>query len=139
VGAIEPQFYAELLRILELDPEEFFQFDRERWPEFKQRFAEVFRTRTRDEWAAVLEPAEACATPVLKPGEAAAHPHNVARNAFVEVNGVVQPGPAPRFSRTVAQIRRPPSEAGADTDEALGAWGLSAAEIAALRGSGAVG
>jgi alpha-methylacyl-CoA racemase len=136
VGAIEPQFYAELLRILELDPAEFPQFDRERWPELKARFADVFRTRTRDEWAALLEGAEACATPVLAPGEAPSHPHNVARRSFVEVGGVVQPAPAPRFSRTAPEIRRPPGEAGADTDAALAAWGLSQEEVAALRDGG---
>jgi alpha-methylacyl-CoA racemase len=138
VGAIEPQFYAELLRILELDPDEFPQMDRDRWPDFKQRFAEVFRTRTRDGWAAVLEPAEACATAVLGLDEAPSHPHNVARGVFVEVDGVVQPGPAPRFSRTPPEIRMGAREAGADTVPALAAWGLTEEEVEALRADGAV-
>jgi alpha-methylacyl-CoA racemase len=132
VGALEPQFYAELLRLLELDPAEFPQWDRERWPQLKERFAAVFRTRTRDEWAALLEPAEACATPVLGLREAASHPHNVARGTFVEAGGGTRPAPAPRFSRTPPDpSRRTPS-----TAEALAAWGLDEAEIAGLVGGG---
>jgi alpha-methylacyl-CoA racemase len=129
VGALEPQFYAKLLELLELDPDEFPQMDQSRWPELKDRFATVFKTRTRDEWAAILEPADACATPVLGIGEAPAHPHNVARGSFVEVGGRVQPGPAPRFSRTPSGVPNPPPEPGADTVEALAAWGLGADEI----------
>ena len=100
VGALEPQFYAELLRILAIPADEAPQMDQTRWPELKERFAAVFRTRTRDEWAGLLEHAEACATPVLSIAEAPAHPHNVARGVFVEVDGITQPAPAPRFSRT---------------------------------------
>ncbi|MCW3065311.1 MAG: carnitine dehydratase [Solirubrobacterales bacterium] len=139
VGAIEPQFYAELLRLLEIDPAEMPQFDRERWPEFKERLEEIFATRTRDEWAAVFEHAEACTTAVYGLADAPAHPHNVARGTFVEVGGHLQPGPAPRFSRTAAEVRMPAREPGADTDEALAAWGVSEAELAALRESGAIG
>jgi len=139
VGALEPQFYAELLRLLELDPEEFPQMDQARWPELKERFAAIFRTRTRAEWAALLEPAEACSTAVLPLGEAAEHPHNVARGSFVRVGESVQPRPAPRFSRTVPDVPRPAPDPGADTDVALAAWGLGGDEIAALRDSGAVG
>jgi alpha-methylacyl-CoA racemase len=139
VGALEPRFYAELLRLLELDPADFPQWDRARWPELKQRFAEVFATRTRDEWARLLEPAEACATPVLALHEAPEHPHNVARGTFVEVDGAVQPAPAPRFSRTPGAISRPPSDPGADTDAALAAWGVGAAELERLRAAGAIG
>jgi alpha-methylacyl-CoA racemase len=119
VGALEPQFYAELLRLLELDPDEFPQWDRARWPELKARFAEVFAQRTRAEWAELLEPAEACATPVLTVEEAPRHPHNAARGTFADVDGVVQPGPAPRFSRTPGEIRRPSADA-------LAAWGIDA-------------
>jgi len=139
VGALEPQFYAELLRLLELDPEEFPQMDQARWPELKERFAAIFRTRTRAEWAALLEPAEACSTAVLPLGEAAEHPHNVARGSFVRVGESVQPGPVPRFSRTPPDVPTPAPEPGADTDAALTAWGLEEGEIAALRESGAVG
>ena len=105
-----------------------------RWPELKERFAEVFRTRTRDEWAAILEPAEACATPVLSLDEAPRHPHNAARGSFVEIGGKLQPAPAPRFSGTPASVPEPPAEPGADTERALSAWGLGAAEIARLAG-----
>jgi alpha-methylacyl-CoA racemase len=119
VGALEPQFYAELLRLLELDPAEFPQWNNDRWPEFKQRFAELFKTKTRAEWAALLEPADACATAVLGIGEAAAHPHIAARQTLIERDGIVQPAPAPRFSRTVAEISDPPSP-----EDALRAWGV---------------
>jgi alpha-methylacyl-CoA racemase len=131
VGAIEPQFYAELLRLLEIDPADAPQWDRARWPALKERFAAVFRTRTRDEWARRLEPAEACATPVLGLTEAAAHPHNADREVFVEVDGVVRPAPAPRFSRTPPEADREMPGVAA----ALAAWGLDGAAIAALNGS----
>jgi alpha-methylacyl-CoA racemase len=139
IGAIEPQFYAELLRLMELDPEEFPQMDQSRWPEFKQRFAEVFKTKTRDEWTAILEPAEACSAPVLSLEEAPSHHHNAARNVFVEIDGKAQPAPAPRFSRTAPATPAPPPEPGANTDEALAAWGVEAAEVERLRESGALG
>ena len=133
VGAIEPQFYAGC-SLLELDPDEFPQMDQPRWPEFKERFA-ACSDRTRDEWAAMLE-GEACATPVLALQEAPQHPHNVARGTFVEVDGRLQPAPAPRFSRTPAEIPKPPSEPGADTDAVLADWGIE--DVAALRAAGAV-
>lgn len=136
VGALEPQFYAELLRLLELDADAFPQWDQPRWPDYKARFAAVFATRTRDEWAARLEGEEACATPVLGLTEAAAHPHNVARGTFVELDGKVQPAPAPRFSRTPAAVSGPPSEPGADTDAVLADWGID--DVAALRDRGAL-
>ena len=129
VGALEPQFYAKLLELMELEPAAFPQMDQSRWPDLKQRFAAVFATKTRDEWAAILEPAEACATPVLGMGEAPGHPHNAARGSFVEVGGKLQPGPAPRFSRTPSGVPTPPPEPGADTERALAAWGLAAEEI----------
>lgn len=133
VGALEPQFYAKLLELLELDPAEFPQMDTTRWPELKERFAAVFRTRTRDEWAAILEPADACATPVLSLEEAPGHPHNAARGSFIEVGGKLQPVPAPRFGRTPSDRPAPPPEPGADTDSALAAWGLDPDEVAAYR------
>jgi alpha-methylacyl-CoA racemase len=139
VGALEPQFYAELLRVLELDPADFPQWDRARWPELKRRFEQVFASRTRDEWARLLEAAEACATPVLALGEAPEHHHNVARGTFVGVDGGVQPAPAPRFSRTPGAISRPASDPGADTDEALADWGLAPADLERLRAAGAIG
>ena len=139
VGALEPQFYAELLRLLELDPEEFPQMDRDRWSEMKHAFAQIFLTRTRDEWAEVFEGTEACATPVLGLGEASSHPHNAARESFVEVGGTLQPAPAPRFEGTPAGTPSPAPEPGENTDEALTAWGLEPTEIASLRDSGAIG
>lgn len=120
VGAIEPQFYADLLRLLDIDPAAAPQWDRARWPELKARFATVFATKTRDEWAALLEPADACATPVLSLGEVATHPHNVARGVFFEQGGVVQPSAAPRFSRTPGDARRAVPAAA----DALTAWGV---------------
>jgi alpha-methylacyl-CoA racemase len=139
VGAIEPKFYAELLKGMGLEGEDLpTQMDRDRWPAMKERFAAVFRTRTRDQWAAVFEGTDACAAPVLSPWEADQHPHNRARGTFVEVDGVVQPAPAPRFSRTPGEISRPPSPPGADTDEGLAAWGIGSAAIAALRKAGAI-
>jgi alpha-methylacyl-CoA racemase len=128
VGAIEPQFYAELLRVMELDAAEAPQWDHARWPELKERFAEVFLRRTRDDWAKLLETANACATPVLGLDDGPRHPHNVARQTFVEADGVLQPAPAPRFSRTPPAIADPRPAA-----ETLSAWGLADAEIAALR------
>jgi len=139
VGAIEPQFYAELLRVLGLDGEDLpAQNDREQWPAMKERFAAVFRTRTRDEWADAFAGTDACGAPVLSPWEAHTHPHNVQRGTFVEVEGVVQPGPVPRFSRTPAEVHRPPPVAGQDTDDALRAWGIDQERLGALRAAGAV-
>jgi alpha-methylacyl-CoA racemase len=139
IGAIEPQFYAELLRLLEVDPADFPQMDRERWPELKLRFTEIFATKTREEWVEILEPAEACGTAVYGIDDAPGHPHNKARRTFVEVGGKTQPAPAPRFSRTSPGVPAAPSEPAADTDEALAAWGFSTAEIAGLREAGALG
>jgi alpha-methylacyl-CoA racemase len=104
VGAIESRFYAELLRLLGIPCEDAPQWDRARWPELKERFAAVFRTRTRAQWAAVFDGSDACATAVLALGEATEHPHNRARGTFVQHRGVLQPGPAPRFSRTPGAI-----------------------------------
>ena len=139
IGAIEPQFYAELLRVLELEGEDLpSQQDRSQWPAMKERFAAIFKTRTRDEWAARFEGTDACGAPVLSPWEAHLHPHNEARGTFVEVGGVIQPGPAPRFSRTPSSVQRPPPVAGQDTDEALAAWGVDAGRISSLRERGAI-
>jgi alpha-methylacyl-CoA racemase len=139
VGSIEPQFYAELRRLAGLDDDAFdAQMDRDRWPELKERVAAVFRTKTRDEWCALMERTDVCFAPVLSLSEAPKHPHNVARGTFTEVAGVVQPAPAPRFSRTPGEVARPPAWPGQHTDEALGDWGFSPDEIAKLRETGAV-
>ena len=105
----------------------------------KERFAAIFRTRTRDDWAEAFAGTDACGAPVLSPWEAHTHPHNAERATFVEVEGVMQPAPAPRFSRTPAAVHSPPSVAGQDTDEALAAWGVDADRVATLRAAGALG
>jgi alpha-methylacyl-CoA racemase len=140
IGSIEPQFYNELLRLTGLNDEADFaaQMDRVRWPDLKVRLAEVFRTKTRDEWCEIMEGTDVCFAPVLSISEAPQHPHNVERSTFVELAGVVQPAPAPRFSRTEAEIQRPPAHAGQHTDEVLTAAGFDPDRIAALRESGAV-
>jgi alpha-methylacyl-CoA racemase len=140
IGSIEPQFYAELLKRtgLDADPDLAAQMDRSRWPALKEKLAEVFRSRTRDEWCDEMEGTDVCFAPVLSMDEAPSHPHNVARGAFVERDGVVQPAPAPRFSRTPAALDRPPASPGQHTDEVLADWGFSTDEVAALRSAGAV-
>ncbi|HWW52850.1 MAG TPA: CaiB/BaiF CoA-transferase family protein, partial [Acidimicrobiales bacterium] len=140
IGALEPQFYAELRRLtgLDADPEFDAQMDRTRWPALKDKLATVFKSKTRDEWCALMEHTDACFAPVLTMAEASQHPHNVHRGTFTEVAGVSQAAPAPRFSRTPGAIRRPPPHAGQHTDEALAEWGFEVAEIAKLREAGAI-
>jgi alpha-methylacyl-CoA racemase len=112
--------------------------DRDAWPSMKERMAARIRTRTRDEWCALLEGTDACFAPVLEPDEARRHPHNRDRGTFTEVSGVAQPAPAPRFSRTVAEIAGPPARPGEHTDEALSDWGFAVPEIEALRAAQAI-
>jgi alpha-methylacyl-CoA racemase len=139
VGAIEPQFHARLLETLGLDPSTFGpQADRSRWQEGKTRLAEVFKTATRDEWVRRFEGVDACVSPVLDWDEAITHPHNQARKSFVEIAGVPQPAPAPRFSRTPAAVPRPPAEAGQDTAAVLADWGVGAAVVSGLSRCGAI-
>jgi alpha-methylacyl-CoA racemase len=140
IGSIEPQFYAELLRLTGLDKEDIpGQMDKSQWGAMKDRLSALFKTKTRDEWCQILESSpDVCFAPVLSMAEAHAHPHNQHRQTFVDVAGIVQPAPAPRFSRTPAEISRPPSHPGQHTDEALSAWGFGAAEIAKLREAGAI-
>jgi alpha-methylacyl-CoA racemase len=140
VGAIERKFYATLLEGLGLELGDFpDQMDRSSWPAMKERFAAIFKTKTRAEWTEIFEDRDACTTPVLAPSEAPAHRHNEARETYVEVEGVLQPAPAPRFSVTPGEISKPPSTPGADTDEALAGWGVADDRIAALRSEGAIG
>jgi alpha-methylacyl-CoA racemase len=139
VGAIEPQFYAELIRLMGLaDTDMPDQSDRDQWPAMKERFTAVFATKTRKEWEEVFEGSDACAAPVLSPAEAPDHPHNQFRGTFTEVAGVVQPSPSPRFGRTPGSIRRPPPNPGQHGDEALADWGLDDAAINGLRKAGAI-
>jgi alpha-methylacyl-CoA racemase len=140
LGAIEPQFYAQLLQALGLadDPDFASQLDTKGWPTGKERLREVFLTRSRDEWCTLLEHTDVCFAPVLRMSEAANHPHNVARGTFVDFEGVTQPAPAPRFSRTPAAIAGPPSAPGRDSRDILLDWGFSAERSDALLACGAV-
>ncbi len=140
IGSIEPQFYAELMRLtgLDGDPEFAKQMDKASWPHLKQRLGEVFATKTRAEWCAIMEATDVCFAPVLTMSEAAAHPHNVERSTFIEVGGMRQPAPAPRFSRTVPSVERPPAHAGQHSREVLADWGVAAERIESLIASGAV-
>jgi crotonobetainyl-CoA:carnitine CoA-transferase CaiB-like acyl-CoA transferase len=139
VGSIEPRFYALLLEGLGLDPASLpQQFDRANWPSMKRRFADIFRTRTRDEWTHVFADTDACVTPVLTPEEAAQHPHAVARGAFRTAFGVLHPSGAPRLSRSRAPLPEPPPRAGEHSDAVLASCGFGADEISALRACGAL-
>jgi len=139
VGSIEPQFYAELMRLSGLGNEDLpHQFDRDAWPEQKERMAKLFKTKTRDEWCEIMEGSDVCFAPVLGMAEVARHPHIAHRETFVEVDGIAQPAPAPRFSRTPSGIERPPSLPGQHTDEVLAHFGFGEDEIAKLRASKAI-
>jgi len=140
LGPIEPKFFALLAEKIDL-PEHLrdAQHDRARWPELRARIAAAFATRTRDEWEAVFLGSDACVVPMLGLGEAPRHPYNASRDVFLERDGVPQPAPAPRFSRTVPEAGRAPGPVGADTEDVLAAWGLPATEIAELKAQGIVG
>jgi alpha-methylacyl-CoA racemase len=126
VGPAEPQFYRLLIEGLGLDAAEFSdQLNSSKWPQFKCRFADAFRAKTQNEWCSIFDGTDACVSPVLSLAEAPDHPHAKFRNSFIEIHGVVQPSPAPRFSRTPPSIRRPPPRAGQEADEALLDWGVS--------------
>jgi alpha-methylacyl-CoA racemase len=140
VGALEPQFYAALLAGLGLaDAGLPPQHDRAGWPVLRERFAAAFASRTRDAWSQVFAGTDACVFPVLSLTEAPVHPHAAARGAFVEVGGVVQPAPAPRFSRSAAGQPAAPPRPGADTDGVLARLGLTEREVADLRARGVIG
>ncbi len=139
IGAIEPKFYAELLRLTGLDGEDLpHQMDRTKWPEMHERLRAVFKTKTRDEWCTIMEGTDVCFAPVLSIEEAPNHRHNKTRGTFVEIDGQIQPAPAPRFSRTNPEIQGPPPEPGQHTDEALADWGFAEEEIKKLRKAGVV-
>jgi alpha-methylacyl-CoA racemase len=133
VGAIEARFYEELLEGLDIAPSTLpYQHDMGRWPEMRERFAEVFKTKTRDEWAAIFDGKDACAAPILNMDEVDNHRHNKERDLLVEVDGVTQPAPAPRLSRTPGSIERPGTPRGSETREILEELGYTKEEIEGL-------
>ncbi len=139
IGSIEAKFYSELLRLSGLGGQELpRQNDRGEWPKMKEKIAALFRTKTRDEWCRIMEGSDVCFAPVLTMDEAPHHPHNRHRGTFIEAGGVVQPGPAPRFSRTPSAIQRPPARPGEHTEEALRDWGFAASDLDRLRACGAI-
>ncbi len=140
IGSIEPQFYAELLELSGLGAEAELphQLNRDEWPAMKERVSALFRTKTRDEWNAVMEHSDVCYAPVLSMDEAVTHPHNLERETFIEVGGMTQAAPAPRFSRTQAEVQGPARPPGADTESVLTDHGWSSDDVAALRDAGAI-
>ncbi|WP_165491685.1 CaiB/BaiF CoA transferase family protein [Egibacter rhizosphaerae] len=138
VGALEPPFYAELLEALDLDPERWPQHDLAHWPGQRRELAEIFGSRTRAHWEAVFADRDACVAPVLAPGEAPEHPHHRERRTFVDVGGVTQPAPAPRFAGAGEAIPVPPKVPGADTFEVLADAGLGTVELTRLHHAGVV-
>ena len=139
IGAIEPQFYALLLKHTGLEGEDLPpQTDRAQWPAMQERLRHIFKTKTRAEWVEIMQETDICFAPVLRMSEALKHPHNVHRESFVEIEGIPQPAPAPRFFGTPTGVQRPPARVGEHTDAVLRDWGFSAGEIAELHRSGAV-
>jgi alpha-methylacyl-CoA racemase len=140
VGAIEQRFYAEFIERLCLKMNDLpKQHDRKGWPDLHRVFTEKIKSKTRDEWEKIFAGSDACVAPILSLGEVADHPHNAARSTFARREGVLQPAPAPRFSRTVPQMGAPPRQLGADTDTVLADYGFGAGEIDALKASGTIG
>jgi alpha-methylacyl-CoA racemase len=134
IGSIEPKFYAELLRLTGLEENDLpQQMDRAKWPEMRELFRAIFKRKTRDEWCTLMEGTDVCFAPVLSMEEAPGHPHNKSHGTFVEIDGVVHPAPAPRFSRTKPEIRFPPPGQRQLIDSALTNWGFTTDEIAKLR------
>ena len=142
IASYEPKFYANLLALIsplgfeDVDPAG--QMDRSQWPALRERIGALIRTRTSAQWVEFFAGHEVCFAPVLSMSQARAHPHNVERNTFVDVDGAPQPAPAPRFSRTPSAVQGAPVAAGANTDTALEAWGFTAAEVESLKATGAV-
>ncbi len=139
IASIEAKFYDELLTLTGFsDPGHAGHRDRTQWDSLAAKMTALMKTKTRDEWCKILEGTDVCFAPVLNLSEAPHHPHNVSRQTFVTENGVTQPAPAPRFSRTPSQIQKAPSADGADTAAVLADWGLAAAEITQLQTNGAI-
>jgi alpha-methylacyl-CoA racemase len=139
IGSLEPQFYALLLEKAEItDPEFQEQLDEAAWPAKREKLNQLFKTRTRQQWCDIMEGTDVCFAPVLDLKEAPTHPHNIDRKTFVELEDVVQPAPAPRFSRTQGEIQGPAAMAGEHTREVLSAWNFTDQEIGELQASGAI-
>ncbi len=120
------------------DPDFQNQMDRDNWPQLKAKIVDIFRSKSRDEWCELMEGSDVCFAPVLSLDEAPEHPHNKSRETFIEIDGVVQPAPAPRFSRTPTGRPEPPPKAGEHTDQVLAAWGFSEEDIARLKSKQAI-
>jgi len=139
IGSLEPQFYALLLEKAGIDDPQFKQqYEQENWPEMREKVAAVFRAKTRDQWCELMEGTDICFAPVLDLAEAPEHPHNRARDTFVEFDGVLQPAPAPRFSRTGGGIQSAAAKVGEHSEQVLADWGLESERIAQWRESGAI-
>ena len=139
IGSLEPQFYALLLEKAEITGPEFQeQLDQTAWPSKREKLIQIFKTKTRQQWCDIMEGTDVCFAPVLDLEEAPNHPHNIARETFVELDGVIQPAPAPRFSRTQGEIQGPAAMAGEHTREVLSAWNFTDQEIGKLQAAGAI-
>jgi alpha-methylacyl-CoA racemase len=139
IGSIEGRFYAELLQRLGLDPATLpGQHERQRWPELKAAFSAAFKRKSRDEWCREMEGTDVCFAPVLSLAEAPQHAHNRARGAFVDIDGVTQPAPAPRYSRTPGAVPRSAPQRGEGGAQALADWGFSKADVEGFRARGAL-
>ncbi|MGK2941745.1 MAG: CaiB/BaiF CoA transferase family protein [Immundisolibacter sp.] len=140
IGAMEPQFYAALVEQSGADPELFkHQHDASQWPRLTQELARIFRTKTRDQWCALMEGSDVCFAPVLSLAEAPYHPHNVARQSFFKMDGMLQPAPAPKFSRTRPEVKCGPQPVGSNSEEILANWGFATSEIGKLIEQGVIG
>jgi len=140
LGSIEPQFYALLMQLAGLPEADFAnQHDAARWPELTEKLAAIIKQKTQAEWCELMEGTDVCFAPVLSFTEAPSHPANVARNTYIEVDGVTQPAPAPRFSRTPSSVAHGPRALGEDTAATLAAMGFAESEIHALRDAGTIG
>jgi len=136
IGSIEPQFYELLLKLAEIDDPQFqCQLDFAQWPQLKDKLSVLFKTKTRDAWCEIMEGSDVCFAPVLSMSEAPEHPHNKQRKTFIENEGVLQPAPAPRFSRTEPEIKSPPPTPGQDTQSVLIDFGFTEQEIESLKSS----
>lgn len=139
IGSIETKFYDELLEKLELEPDSLPpQMERESWPAMKEKLKDLFLSKTRDQWCAIMENTDICYAPILTLEEAPNYPHNSERDAFIEVEGVFHPAPAPRFSMTPSSIKGPTPKTGIHTEEVFKDWGLSEDEISTLKEVGAI-